>query len=100
MTTSTIAPGTGRVRKPWYGDLTFQVLVGMALGVAVGALAPDIGRTLNPLGDIFIHLIQMVVGLIIFCTVTHGSPACAIWARSDASRSRPSSTSRSSPPSR
>ncbi|MGH1556585.1 cation:dicarboxylate symporter family transporter [Streptomyces sp. L7] len=24
------------------------------------------------LGDIFVHLIQMVVGLIIFCTVTHG----------------------------
>jgi aerobic C4-dicarboxylate transport protein len=81
MTTSTTASDTGRARKPWYKDLTVQVLVGMALGVAVGALAPDIGRTLNPLGDIFIHLIQMVVGLIIFCTVTHGSPACAIWAR-------------------
>ena len=72
MTTSTTAHGTGSARKPWYKDLTLQVLVGMALGVAVGASAPDIGRSLNPLGDIFIHLIQMVVGLIIFCTVTHG----------------------------
>jgi aerobic C4-dicarboxylate transport protein len=55
-----------------YHDLTFQVVVGMVLGVAVGALLPDIGKELKPLGDIFIRLIEMVVGLIIFCTVTHG----------------------------
>jgi aerobic C4-dicarboxylate transport protein len=61
-------------RKPrrFYEDLTFQVVVGMALGVAVGLLWPQIGKNLKPLGDIFIRLIQMVVGLIIFCTVTHG----------------------------
>jgi len=61
-----------RQRRPFYRDLTFQVLAGMALGVAVGALWPGIGRELKPLGDIFIRLIEMVVGLIIFCTVTHG----------------------------
>jgi aerobic C4-dicarboxylate transport protein len=61
-----------RPRKPFYRDLTFQVLAGMALGVAVGALFPDIGHQLKPLGDVFVRLIQMVVGLIIFCTVTHG----------------------------
>ncbi|MEE7547412.1 C4-dicarboxylate transporter DctA [Xanthomonas sp. Kuri4-1] len=59
-------------RRRFYQDLTFQVLAGMVLGVAVGALAPDIGQQLKPLGDVFIRLIQMVVGLIIFCTVTHG----------------------------
>lgn len=58
--------------KRFYQDLTFQVLAGMALGVLVGALAPDIGQQLKPLGDVFVRLIQMVVGLIIFCTVTHG----------------------------
>ena len=58
--------------RPFYQDLTFQVMAGMALGVAVGALWPNIGRELRPLGDVFIRLIQMVVGLIIFCTVTHG----------------------------
>jgi aerobic C4-dicarboxylate transport protein len=57
---------------PLYRDLTFQVVVGMVLGVLVGVLWPDIGAALKPLGDIFIRLIQMVVGLIIFCTVTHG----------------------------
>ena len=59
-------------RRPFYRDLTFQVVVGMALGVLVGVLWPDVGTQLKPLGDIFIRLIQMVVGLIIFCTVTHG----------------------------
>ena len=59
-------------RRPFYRDLTFQVVVGMALGVLIGVLWPSIGTELKPLGDIFIRLIQMVVGLIIFCTVTHG----------------------------
>ena len=60
------------MNRPFYQDLTFQVVVGMVLGVAVGALWPNIGKELKPLGDVFIRLIQMVVGLIIFCTVTHG----------------------------
>lgn len=59
-------------RRHFYQDLTFQVVVGMALGVAVGALWPHVGKDLKPLGDIFIRLIQMVVGLIIFCSVSHG----------------------------
>ncbi len=58
--------------KPFYRDLAFQVLVGVALGVLVGDLAPSIGHNTQFLGTIFVHLIQMVVGLIIFCTVTHG----------------------------
>ena len=66
------APPPQRQPRPFYQDVTFQVVVGMALGVAVGALWPNIGRQLKPLGDVFIRLIQMVVGLIIFCTVTHG----------------------------
>ena len=61
-----------RQRRSFYRDLTFQVVAGMSLGVAVGALWPSIGKELKPLGDVFIRLIQMVVGLIIFCTVTHG----------------------------
>ncbi|MEV6901711.1 cation:dicarboxylase symporter family transporter [Amycolatopsis sp. NPDC051372] len=71
-TTSAGAPGQTRKRKPFYQDLTFQVLAGVVAGVLVGALAPSVGHHVDFLGDIFIHLIQMVVGLIIFCTVTHG----------------------------
>ena len=61
-----------RQNAPFYQDLTFQVVVGMALGVAVGTMWPTLGKELKPLGDVFIRLIQMVVGMIIFCTVTHG----------------------------
>ncbi len=57
---------------PFYRDLAFQVLAGVALGVLVGNFAPSIGQHAQFLGDIFVHLIQMVVGLLIFCTVTHG----------------------------
>lgn len=66
------ATNPSRSRRPFYQDLTFQVVLGMALGVAVGALWPNVGKDLKVLGDLFIRLIQMVVGLIIFCTVAHG----------------------------
>src|SRR4051812_135701 len=71
MTASTIAveaPG----RKPLYRDLTFQVLVALVLGIAVGFAYPKFGVSLKPLGDAFIRMIQMVIGPIIFCTVVHG----------------------------
>lgn len=70
----TVVNASAKPRRshPFYQDLSFQVVTGMALGIAVGALAPNIGKELKPLGDIFIRLIEMVVGLIIFCTVTHG----------------------------
>ena len=70
--TASNEPPSPQRRRPFYQDLTFQVVVGMALGVAVGAIWPHVGKELKPLGDVFIRLIQMVVGLIIFCTVTHG----------------------------
>jgi aerobic C4-dicarboxylate transport protein len=59
-------------RKPFYRDLSLQVVFGMALGVAFGALWPSWGQAMKPLGDAFIKLIQMVIGPIIFCTVVHG----------------------------
>jgi aerobic C4-dicarboxylate transport protein len=59
-------------KRPFYQDLSFQVVTGMLIGVLVGHFWPDIGKTLQPLGDAFIRLIQMVVGPIIFCTVCSG----------------------------
>jgi len=44
----------------------------MALGIAVGHFLPDLGSRMQPLGDAFIRLIQMVVGPIIFCSVVGG----------------------------
>jgi len=68
----TTTPAGPRGKKPFYRDLSFQVLAGMALGVLVGHYWPDTGQQMRPLGDAFIRLIQMVVGPIIFCSVVGG----------------------------
>ena len=52
--------------------LYVQVLIGIALGIAVGALWPDIGVALKPLGDAFIKLIKMAIAPVIFCTIVAG----------------------------
>ena len=52
--------------------LYVQVLIGVALGVLVGALWPEFGASLKPLGDAFIKLIKMAVAPVIFCTVAGG----------------------------
>jgi len=59
-------------RAPVYTHLYFQVLVGIVLGVAVGALWPATGAALRPLGDGFIKLIRMMIAPIIFTTVIVG----------------------------
>jgi aerobic C4-dicarboxylate transport protein len=53
-------------------NLTFRVLVAIALGVTLGIVAPDTARAMRPLGDTFIALVRMVIGPIIFLTITLG----------------------------
>ena len=52
--------------------LYVQVLIGIALGVAVGVLWPEFGASLKVLGDAFIKMIKMIIAPIIFCTVAAG----------------------------
>src|SRR3954447_22164523 len=40
-------------------NLTFQVLVAVAAGVALGAIRPEYGVAMKPLGDVFINLVKM-----------------------------------------
>ena len=54
------------------GTLYIQVLIGIVLGLLVGALWPETGASLKPLGDAFIKLIKMVIAPVIFCTVALG----------------------------
>ncbi len=54
------------------GQLYVQVLIGMAIGVAVGVLWPDIGAALKPLADAFVKLIKMLLAPVIFGTVVVG----------------------------
>jgi aerobic C4-dicarboxylate transport protein len=56
----------------WLRPLYVQVLVGMALGAALGAISPEDAAAMKPLGDGFINLVKMVIAPIIFCTVVTG----------------------------
>ena len=56
----------------YFRVLYVQVLVGIALGVLVGWLWPEIGVALKPLGDGFIKLIKMAIAPVIFCTIAAG----------------------------
>jgi aerobic C4-dicarboxylate transport protein len=58
--------------KSIYKNLTFQVVVALVLGVAIGAIAPTWGKNLKPLGDGFIRLVTMVIGPIVFLTIVVG----------------------------
>ncbi len=53
-------------------SLYVQVLLAIALGCALGYLAPETGTAMKPLGDGFIKLIKMVIAPIIFTTVVLG----------------------------
>ncbi|OYU69244.1 MAG: dicarboxylate/amino acid:cation symporter [Alphaproteobacteria bacterium PA2] len=52
--------------------LYVQVLIGIVLGIAVGAIWPKLGVDLKPLGDAFVALIKMAIAPVIFCTIAGG----------------------------
>ncbi len=58
----------GRLRRSLY----LQVLLAVALGAAIGRLAPGVAVQLKPFGEGFIKLVKMMIGPIIFCTVVGG----------------------------
>ena len=53
-------------------NLTFRVLVAIALGVLLGVVAPNTARAMRPLGDTFIALVRMIISPIIFLTIALG----------------------------
>jgi len=63
------------MRRRWYSSLFGQVLIGIVAGIIVGIVFPRFGAALKPLGDGFLRLIKMVIGLVVFCTVVTGMGA-------------------------
>ncbi len=55
-----------------YRALYFQVLVGLALGIAVGYYWPEFGASLKPLGDGFVKLVKMMIAPVVFRTIVPG----------------------------
>lgn len=55
--------------------LAWQILIGLALGIAVGAIFfgnPAVVSYLQPIGDIFIRLIKMIVVPIVVASIVVG----------------------------
>ncbi|MEV5651195.1 cation:dicarboxylase symporter family transporter [Nocardia sp. NPDC052254] len=63
--------------RPWYRRLYVWVLAGMAAGAITGLVAPDLGDSLQVLGDLFVSLLTMLLGPILFCMVVSGIAAVA-----------------------
>jgi aerobic C4-dicarboxylate transport protein len=59
-------------KKPFYTELSFQVLLGVALAIILGDVSPATAIAMKPLGDAFIRLITMIITLVIFCTLVTG----------------------------
>lgn len=56
----------------WLKNLTVQVVLAIILGIIVGAVWSEFGASLKILADMFIKLIKMLIGPIIFLTVVIG----------------------------
>lgn len=52
--------------------LAAQIFLGLVLGIIVGGAFPELGKSLKPLGDIFIRMIKMIVVPLIFSSLVMG----------------------------
>ncbi|MEB3367059.1 cation:dicarboxylate symporter family transporter [Saccharopolyspora mangrovi] len=69
MASNDAAPTKRRDRTHY---LYIAVIVAVVAGIAVGFVAPDVGKALKPLGTGFVSLIKMMISPIIFCTIVLG----------------------------
>jgi len=53
-------------------SLTAWIFIGMAAGVAIGALAPAFAVKLSPLSNVFLRLIRSIIAPLIFATLVAG----------------------------
>jgi proton glutamate symport protein len=53
-------------------SLTAWIFIGMALGIALGALAPGLARQLSPVSNIFLRLIKSIIAPLLFATLVYG----------------------------
>src|SRR4051812_21715613 len=64
-----MAQPSTRSRVP---NLTTQIVIGLALGVLVGALWPAAGVAVKPVADAFLRMIKMIIAPLLFSTLVVG----------------------------
>ncbi|KSU64799.1 C4-dicarboxylate transporter [Arthrobacter sp. NIO-1057] len=52
--------------------LYIMVIAAVVLGATIGLIAPEVGKSLKPLGTAFVALIKMIIAPVIFCTIVLG----------------------------
>lgn len=60
------------VQRAFTTELYATVLVAIVLGAAMGLIWPEAAASLQPLGDVFIAAIQMLIAPVVFCTIVTG----------------------------
>jgi proton glutamate symport protein len=58
-----------RSRTP---STTTQIFIGLAVGIAIGAVWPDAGVAIKPLADLFLRMIKMIIAPLLFATLVGG----------------------------
>ncbi|WP_210587936.1 cation:dicarboxylate symporter family transporter [Streptomyces sp. GESEQ-35] len=66
------APAAPRAKRDRTHYLYIAVIAAVAIGIAVGLIAPDFAVELKPIGTGFVNLIKMMISPIIFCTIVLG----------------------------
>ncbi len=51
---------------------THQIIIGLVLGGLIGWLFPQVGVALRPISQLFLRLIKMIIGPLLFCTLVAG----------------------------
>ena len=59
-------------RSSRFPNLTTQIVVGLILGIVVGALWPAVGVASKPIADAFLRLIKMIIAPLLFSTLVVG----------------------------
>ncbi|MFY9677025.1 MAG: C4-dicarboxylate transporter DctA [Glutamicibacter protophormiae] len=69
--------GAAPVRRKWYRQLYFWVLVAIIAGIALGWAAPSLGESMQPIGTTFVESMKMLIGPIVFLTIVGGIASVA-----------------------
>lgn len=69
--------GAAPVRRKWYRQLYFWVLLAIIAGIALGWAAPNLGESMQPIGTTFVEAMKMLIGPIVFLTIVGGIASVA-----------------------
>ncbi|MFP5264310.1 MAG: dicarboxylate/amino acid:cation symporter [Blastocatellia bacterium] len=53
-------------------SLTWKIMIGLVLGILLGAIAPEWGQSVRPLSILFLNLIKSIIAPLIFSTLVIG----------------------------